>query len=92
MNTESLSQTGLIGTLTRRLSKAVRVLSTALLRLISLPVVLLLALPVAALPVGSGVPAPLQSRVRRARKGAANNAGGCLERILVHNTERMNIK
>jgi hypothetical protein len=63
MNLESPSQSGLNRSQKRapdgRLSKTVRMLSTALLRLLTLLVVLLLALPVAVLPISSGVPAPV---------------------------------
>jgi len=43
----------------RRLSLIFHILSTALLRMLTLLVVLLLTLPVAVLPIGSGVPAPV---------------------------------
>jgi pimeloyl-ACP methyl ester carboxylesterase len=63
MNTESFPRTSLNRSENRapagRISKAVRILSIALLRLLSLLVILILALPVAVLPIGSGVPAPV---------------------------------
>ncbi len=63
MNPELLPLQGLSRSQNRApaawLSKAVRVLSIALLRLLGLLVILLLALPVAILPIGSGVPAPV---------------------------------
>ncbi len=63
MNPESASLTGLNRSQNRapagRFLKTVRMLSIALLRLLTLLVILLLALPVAVLPVSSGVPAPV---------------------------------
>jgi hypothetical protein len=63
MNIESPSRTGLSRSQKRaptgRLLKAARLLSTALLRMLTLLALLLLALPVAVLPISSKAPAPV---------------------------------